>query len=244
MKTTINVLVLFVIGLLLLSGGCKKDKKEKPLPSATFPVYDIDGNGYDTVHIGTQVWFKQNLRTTRLNDGVSIPDVTDPNAWKVLSSGARCWYNNDSATYAKTYGALYNWYVVGTGKLCPTGWHVPSDPEWQTMEMHLGMTQAQVGLTDWRGTDEGGKLKEAGTAHWITPNVGATNSSGFTALPGGGRGSDDGYFAFMGYYGFWWSPSSFGSSDAWYRNLDHNGSQVGRSCVNKGYGFSVRCVKN
>ncbi|HRZ41545.1 MAG TPA: FISUMP domain-containing protein [Bacteroidales bacterium] len=105
------------------------------------------------------------------------------------------------------------------------------------------MTQQQADSTDWRGTDEGGKLNESGTLHWFTPNLGVTNSSGFTALPGGGRGADDGSFAFRGYYGLWWSIDEYSLMGAWYRSLEYNGSYTGRNCGDKGCRFSVRCIK-
>ncbi|MBI5010148.1 MAG: fibrobacter succinogenes major paralogous domain-containing protein, partial [Bacteroidia bacterium] len=137
-------------------------------------VSDIDGNVYQTVTIGTQVWMKENLKTTKLNDGIALPNVIDNAAWAALTTTGYCWYNNDATTYKSTYGALYNWYAVNTGKLCPIGWHVPSDDEWTL-------------LTTFRGgySVAGGKLKETGTLHWTSPNTGATNETGFTALPGG-----------------------------------------------------------
>jgi uncharacterized protein (TIGR02145 family) len=141
-----------------------------------FKVSDVDGNTYKVVIIGTQVWMAENLKTTKYSDGTPIPLVTDNTAWSNLTTPGYCWYNNDSATIAQTYGALYNWYTVNTGNLCPAGWHVPTDAEWTILITYLG------------GEDvAGGKLKEAGTAHWSSPNTGATNETGFTALPGGFR---------------------------------------------------------
>ena len=140
----------------------------------TPPVFDIDGNGYDTVVIGTQTWLVQNLRVTHLNNGVSIPNITNSTLWKNSTTPALCYYNNDSVSYAAIYGALYNWYAVNTNNLCPTNWHVPSYSEWETLITYLGGASVA-----------GGKLKEVGTTHWTSPNTGATNSSGFTALPNG-----------------------------------------------------------
>jgi uncharacterized protein (TIGR02145 family) len=206
---------------------------------------DGDSNHYPVVTIGTQTWMAENLKTTKYSNSAAIPLVTYNSAWAGLSTGARCWINNDSATYANTYGALYNWYAVdNTNALCPTGWHVPTDLEWQTLEMHLGMTQSQANSTGWRGTDEGGKMKEAGLLHWRSPNTGATNSSGFTALPGGYRSNDLGNFGDVGYYGNWWSSTAYSTATAWYRTLGDNGSNVYRGSANKNYGLSVRCVRD
>jgi uncharacterized protein (TIGR02145 family) len=245
MKAPFQVISALLIGLLLVSAGCKKDDANNhnndPKPDT---VTDIDGNTYTTIKIGDQLWMAENLNTTTYKNGIAIPLVTDHTVWANLSTPGYCWYENDSSAYGSVYGALYNWYALATGTLCPSGWHVPSDQEWKALEMHLGMTQLQIDETDWRGTDEGGKMKEEGTSHWIAPNLGATNSSGFTALPGGGRGADDGLFAFRGYFGFWWTSSPYGVGKAWYRSLDHNGSYTGRSCVENGYGFSVRCVRD
>ena len=119
------------------------------------PVTDIEGNVYKTVMIGTQVWMAENLKTTKYNDDSAIPNVTVNADWIALTADAYCWAQNDEATYKPLYGALYNWYAVETGKLCPTGWHVPTDAEFSTMEISLGMTQAEADGTEWRGTDQG-----------------------------------------------------------------------------------------
>ena len=193
---------------------------------------DIDGNAYHTVTIGTQVWMVENLRTTKYNDGTSIPLVTDAAAWSTLTTPAYCWYNNDEATFKSTYGALYNWYAVNTGKLCPTGWHVPSDAEWATLITYLGDT-----------TKAGGKLKETGTTHWVSPNTGATNSTGFTALPGGSHYTN-GVFYLNGKYGWYWGTTENTSSDAWHIYLQYNTSLIYRTAGSKGLGFSVRCLKD
>jgi uncharacterized protein (TIGR02145 family) len=132
-------------------------------PSLTYgEVSDIDGNYYKTIQIGSQIWMAENLKTTRYNDGSNIPLVTDNTAWSNLTTPGYCWYNNDAATYKNVYGALYNWYAVNTGKLCPSGWHVPSEYEWTLLVNYLGGVYAA-----------GGKLKETGTTHWYSPNAGA-----------------------------------------------------------------------
>jgi uncharacterized protein (TIGR02145 family) len=145
-------------------------------PQATAAVTDTDGNVYHTVIIGTQEWMVENLKTRRFNDGSAIPLVASSSAWPTLTTAGYCWYNNDSAANSATYGALYNWFAVNAGKLAPTGWHVPSDSEWNVLITYLGGESVA-----------GGRLKEAGTVHWNSPNAGATNEFGFTALPGGHR---------------------------------------------------------
>ncbi len=219
------------------------------LPGSPCPgiptVPDINGNVYNTVQIGNQCWLKENLKVRNYRDGTPIPNLESAALWMSATTGARCWYNNDSASYANLFGALYNWYAVDDSSgLCPAGWHVPTDLEWQTMEMHLGMTQSQANYTGWRGTDEGGKMKEAGLTHWNSTNIGATNSSGFTALPGGYRYYYDGSFDYIGSYGYWWSSSALSTTDVWYRKLGYNYSNVGRSDYDRGYGFSVRCIQD
>jgi uncharacterized protein (TIGR02145 family) len=206
---------------------------------------DYNGNIYNTVQIGNQCWMKENLKSRNYKNGTAIPNIISNSTWAGLSTGARCWYNNDSATYAATYGALYNWYAVDNSNgICPTGWHVPTDLEWQTMEMFLGMTQSQANSTGYRGTDEGGKMKEAGLSHWTSPNTGATNSSGFTALPGGYRYGSNGSFNLVGYLGYWWSSTAYSTTLAWGRRLDYSTSSVYRSYNSKEFGFSVRCVRD
>jgi uncharacterized protein (TIGR02145 family) len=194
-------------------------------------ITDIDGNVYNTVRIGNQFWLKENLKTIRYNDGTNIPLVTDNAAWSVLNSPAYCWYNNDIGN-KNTYGALYNWYAVNTSKLCPTGWHVPSDAEWTQLTNYLG----GEGVA-------GGKIKETGTTHWESPNTGATNESGFTALPAGIRGLD-GTFHSIWRYSDWWSATVMASNAAFCRQISFSSYEVSSSGANKEAGFSVRCLKD
>ena len=128
--------------------------------SGPAPVIDIEGNVYSVIQIGTQIWKAENLKTTKYNDNSDIPNVTDNNTWIALSTPGFCWYNNDASTYKNTYGALYNWYAVNTDKLCPSGWHVPSDDEFTTFTNFLGDINYA-----------GGKIKEAVTVHWSSPNL-------------------------------------------------------------------------
>lgn len=194
---------------------------------------DVDGNTYSTVIIGTQTWMKENLKTTKFNDGAAMLPVTDYSAWLGLTTPAYCWYNNDASTYKDTYGALYNWYAVNTGKLCPVGWHVPNINEITTLIEYLGGENVA-----------GGKLKEMGTIHWHNPNTGATNSSGFAALPGGYRTSTSlTPFDAVGYTGYWWS-SSPSAGKAWYYVLFSSDATATKNDSRTESGFSVRCVKN
>ena len=193
---------------------------------------DIDGNSYTSLTIGTQVWMKENLKTTKYNDGTSIPLVTDKTAWANLSTSGYCWYNNDATTYKTFYGALYNWYTVNTGKLCPTGWHVPTKDEWATLATYLGGESIA-----------GGKLKETGTSHWLSPNTGANNTSGFTALPGGYRYTA-GEFDLVGMNGFWWSTNESITGWSYDRELDFDSEYFFLFNDPKKAGFSVRCLKD
>jgi uncharacterized protein (TIGR02145 family) len=206
-------------------------------------VTDIDGNLYYTIRIGDQWWMLENLKVTHYRNGDPIPNVTDGGEWAGHSTGAYCDYDNDPAN-VDIYGRLYNWYAVDdTRGLAPEGWHVPTDEEWKQLEMYLGMTQAEADGEDWRGTDEGGKLKEASTMLWNSPNTGATNESGFTALPGGARGGV-GNFDAMGTDAHFWSSSQNGSSIAWFRSVSYGWSEIYRNAFDKNYGFSVRCVRD
>ncbi len=203
---------------------------------------DIDGNVYKTVKIGKQVWMAGNLKVTRYRNGDPIPNVTGKDEWKNLSGGAYCNYDNNPNN-VNTCGRLYNGFAVNDRRnIAPAGWHVPTDEEWKQLEKHLGMSQSDANETGWRGSDEGGKMKEHGTAHWRNPNKGATNSGGFTALPGGYRYLD-GTFSSIGGYSYWWS-STESVSGAWNRSLGYNYSGVSRYDGDERRGFSVRCVRD
>lgn len=204
-------------------------------PQAQSTVTDYDGNVYNTVAIGTQVWMQENLRTTHYHNGDLIPNVPDHAGWGNQAAGARCYYNNDSVVYASVYGVLYNWFAVSDSRnLCPVNWHVPTDAEWTALSDYLGGT----GFA-------GGKMKEAGTSHWLEPNIEATNESGFTALPGGYRPHDDGIFEGIHGFGYWWSATEYNSNSAWDRNIYNASASIYPYYDDgKGYGFSVRCVRN
>jgi uncharacterized protein (TIGR02145 family) len=198
-------------------------------------VVRFDGYDYPTVVIGEQCWFKENLRSDHYRNGDAIPGNLTNARWTSTSSGAQAVYDNKPSSLA-TYGRLYNWYAVNDARgLCPSGFHVPTDEEWMTLEMALGMTSSQANSNKWRGTDQGSQMK---TTSW-----GGTNSSGFSALPGGLRNDDDGDVYGQGYSGFWWSSSSYGA-DAWGSSLYSGDSNVRLNGYNTRNGYSVRCVRD
>ena len=191
-------------------------------------VVDIDNNVYKTIIIGAQTWMAENLKTTRYNNGTAIQFVPDASTWTTTASPAYCWYKNDSVVY----GALYNWYAISAGNICPTGWHVPGDVEWATLTTSLGGDSIA-----------GGKLKETGIVHWLTPNSNSTNETGFTAL-GGGYVNIIGNYGNMNRSGYWWSSTEASSVDGYYSFMSYNTRNVSRNNGSKSSGFSVRCLKN
>jgi uncharacterized protein (TIGR02145 family) len=205
------------------------------------PVADIDGNVYQTVKIGSQVWIAENLKTTKYNDDSPIPNVTDSEEWMGLTTAAYCWANNDEATYKPLYGALYNWYAVEAGNVCPTGWHVPTDADFIALEMSLGMSEVDASGTEWRGTDEGKQLKN--TTGWHEGQNG-TNTSGFSAPPSGYRYYGDGLTKGLGLICYFWSSTSIDDALAAYRRLDADNDAVYRAGTHKQAGKSIRCVKD
>ncbi|MBK8227001.1 MAG: fibrobacter succinogenes major paralogous domain-containing protein [Flavobacteriales bacterium] len=206
-------------------------------------VADIDGHVYRAVQIGGQCWMAENLRTATYSDGSTIPNVTGNTAWTQLNSGAWSNYDNSPANDA-TYGKLYNWYAAANPNICPEGWHVPTDAEWQQLEAALGMSANELGLTGYRGADQyvGGKMKT--TTLWNEPNTGANNQSGFLGRPGGSRRNDSGYFNYIGDFGFWWSASGAGADLAWSRGLNTDEARVSRFYNFKRNGFCLRCVRD
>ncbi len=221
---TIKILFSILAGIFLIvscGSGTKSGKSGN--------VSDIDGNVYSTVAIGGQTWMTENLRTTKYNDGTAIPNVTDQ-AWSELKTGAYSWYENDSATFKSTYGAVYNWYTVHTGKLCPAGWHVPTDKEWRALTDFLG------------GELVAGKEMKA-TTGWIgNENENETNSSGFSAIPCGYR-NYKGSFGSSGKSGYWWSSTPF-NDNAWYCVLFRGDATANKFYGRTQSGFSVRCIKS
>jgi len=226
--------------------SCKKDNGDN-IPEITFNpsisygnMTDQDGHTYKTVAIGTQVWMAENLKTTKYRNGDPITNVTDNIQWKNLISGAYCNYDNNIQN-TNIYGCLYNWFAVNDSrKIAPTGWHVPSDSEWKTLIDYLGGPYVSCD-----------KLKETGTTHWNSSNSGATNESGFTALPSGYRGkiifggADLGYnFIYKGLFGIWWTSTDTLSIYAFERDLNTISVEVDWGYSTKDNGYSIRCVKD
>jgi len=220
---------IFTVVTLIETSGCKKEENG-PLPSS--PVTDYDGNVYQTVSIGSQVWMCENLRTTTYNDGTSIPLVMDNDQWASLETPAFCWYDEISIDYGYPKSAYYNWDAVNTGNLCPEGWHVATHNDWITLIDNLGGTEVA-----------GNKLKEIGNNHWLSENTGATNETGFTALPEGGR-YESGAYTSVGYHGYWWTATAFSENDAWFIQMNFDDAGIGvDNDRSKQQGYAVRCIK-
>lgn len=230
MKTIEKYGAIFFLLLLIssLSIRCSNDDNV----TVEGPVKDADGNEYETVAIGDQVWMAENLKTTSLNDGTPIPNVSENTPWSSVDTPALCWYSNNEIQNKEAFGALYNWYTVSTGKLCPSGWHVPTAGEWDILFNYLGDSAAS-------------KLKETGNTYWATENKDATNSTGFTARPGGYRVPGTG-FQQKGYYGYWWSSSSDPSNAerVFGREMNAQSKDGSEVVYNPNHGMSVRCLKN
>jgi uncharacterized protein (TIGR02145 family) len=214
------LLIVIVFGLILFS--CSNNNS--PNSSNTKTI--------DSVKIGSQVWMVKNLDVDHYQNGDIIPQVSDSTQWANLLTGAWCYYNN-SDSLGLIYGKLYNWYAVNDPRgLAPIGWHVASDSEWTVLITYLGGDKVA-----------GGNLKEMDTVHWLSPNTGATNSSGFTALPGGYRYNTATFYNIR-YLGYWWSTTESDTLNALTRNIDYDVSKIGLLTINKGNGFSVRCISN
>jgi len=201
-------------------------------------ISDVDNNYYNIITIGPQKWLKENLKTTKYCDGSTINNITDNISWTSQTDGAFCWYNNDAVNNKTTYGALYNYYaVVDNRKLCPTGWHVPSDAEWSQLTSYIG----DFTVEDW--STVGTKLKA--TNGW-NGNGNGTDIFGFSALPGGSRGSAtyNGTFMGIGDNGMWWSSTEYSINNAYFRSMSYDNGSVNRLVPGKDSGFSIRCVKD
>ncbi|MBL7931569.1 MAG: fibrobacter succinogenes major paralogous domain-containing protein [Bacteroidia bacterium] len=255
--------ILFSTVLISLLLSCKKkdsntsdDNNSQPSPSNPVnanTLSDIDGNIYKTITIGTQTWMAENLKVTKYNDGTAITNVSDGGSWSNLTTGAYSWYNNDISNKA-TYGALYNWHAVNTQKLCPKGWHVPSDEDWTKLETYLAnngynydgsnsttnvrakIAKALAEKSGWTADASAGAV---GNSDYATYR----NKSGFAGLPGGFR-ADNGTFNYVGEYSIWWSASEENPNCAWYRDITYNNPMVDRAYGFKKNGFYVRCIKD
>lgn len=226
MKISVVLLTLLTGTLATISFSCSKTD------NGPAPVKDVESNSYNTIRIGNQVWMAENLRTATFNDGTAIPVVPDASEWSNLTTPGLCWYNNDELANRESYGTLYNYFTVTTGKLCPSGWHIPSGAELQTLRETLGDT-----LTG------GGKLKEEGTVHWRSPNTGADNSTGFTALPAGIR-YFEGTYSSLAYFTSFWSSTRSDDNKIWYLSLYYSDAVAAINKTSGKDGFSVRCIKD
>jgi uncharacterized protein (TIGR02145 family) len=203
-----------------------------------YAVMDPDSNFYHSATIGPQVWMTENLRTTRYNDSTEIPLVTDNFSWLTLTTPAYCWYENNIEN-KNIYGGLYNWYTINTGILCPSGWHVPVSYEWSYLrDEYLGGYEVA-----------GGKLKAIGsieeeTGFWYLPNAGATNETGFSAVPGGTLNHNFGTFENMGYFGYYWLSDELDSANGFRFGTNYDTPAAGFAFEPKNGGLSVRCIKD
>ncbi|MFC1619459.1 fibrobacter succinogenes major paralogous domain-containing protein [Candidatus Neomarinimicrobiota bacterium] len=228
---------LFVLFLYLFLVSCSGTQRAIISIPQTATVTDIDGNVYKTVRIGDQWWMAENLRVTHYRSGDEIPNRTDDAEWD-QGSGGSCCYNNDHEN-AEVYGRLYNWFAVTDSRgIAPDGWHVPTDDEWQELVEYLGGESKAGGALKGTGTIE------SGDGLWRDANEGASNSSGFTALPGGYR-YNHGVFDGMGSYAYFWTASETSGGTAWHRYIYSRNTEVRR--YDHGWkqgGYSVRCVKD
>jgi len=225
-------LVMTVISLVFLLCGKNPIESKYKVPEVVTVVTDIDGNTYRTVKIGNQWWMAENLRVTRYRNGTEIPKVLDNTSWSNLTTGAYCDHDNNPST-SEIYGRLYNWYAIkDVHNIAPDGWHVPSYEEWGTLVNYLGGQN-----------NAGGKLKETDTTYWKSPNTGADNTSGFSALPGGCR-YEDCNFSGIGHSARFWTSSSFDGSKAWFYGLSFQEPSVVGGYQKKMCGLSIRCIKD
>ncbi|MDH4157575.1 MAG: fibrobacter succinogenes major paralogous domain-containing protein [candidate division Zixibacteria bacterium] len=228
-----------IITLFLVS--CGDDKATEPERPIT--VTDVDGNVYQTITVGSQVWMKENLKVTHYRNGDPIPNVLEQGAWAALSTGAYCNYDNDTAV-ATIYGRLYNWFAIDDSRnIAPQGWHVATNEDWKKLEISIGISPATADSLGSHGTVEAGKLKEAGTTHWRDPNTGATNESGFTALPAGGRDTTKDFLALYE-CSFFWASDEYNGGRALFRTMWYDESYISCDAYDKESGFSVRCVRD
>jgi len=215
-------------------------KTPDPMVTNSTPITDIDGNTYQTIKLGNQYWMSENLKTSRYRNGDPIPTGLSNSDWAITVDGAYAFYDNDPAN-DDVYGKLYNWYAtVDTRGLCPAGWHVATDDDWTELSNHI-MSYNYI------YSEVGGTLKMTGTSLWELPNTGATNSSGFSAKPGGWMENVNNYNSTAkGYAATFWTSTEFSSETAFIRNLRNNSGELWRfnNNIKKQFGASIRCVKD
>lgn len=261
MKTKIftGLIIVFILSLLLTAiYSCKKDESEDNDNNKTEEqeekevadlsnITDGDGNKYDYIEIGEQIWLSENLKTTKYNDGTPIPEITENSEWQSHSAAAFCWYDNNYEDYGQHYGALYNFTAASSGKLCPRGWRVPTDKDWANLINYLDNNSNPDHWTE--SYFAGSAIKSTRTQNeydhprWSFPNIDATNSSEFSGLPGGYR-TTGGAFHFLGFYAYWWTSCISEDDNPWYRYVTTNYSIFFRFDEENAGGLSVRCIAN
>ena len=255
MKYAALLLIISLIPI-FLHFGC--DSSDPVSPDDT-TVTDIDGNVYDIVQIGDQWWMAENLRTTRYRNGDDIPTGLSHDDWRYAESDAYAMYPHDDvdgisteAEMIEAYGLLYNWHAATDERgLCPEGWHLPGDDDFQKLTIFLGLSHEEADSSGLLGAGEGGKMKSIRTEpqshpRWDSPNPGATNESGWSGLPAGAR-LFHGSFSFAGLAGYWWSATEsteYHEDSAWYHSVYSSNDQIGRYYHFKHNGFSVRCLRD
>ncbi len=251
MKRSVMTILLFSLFLFMSCSGnstSSNNEEDDGLPTGTLgTVTDIDGNEYQTIKIGKQWWMTENLRVTHYRNADSIKHVPDDNEWTVLTEGGYSIYDHHGANII-TYGLMYNWFAASDNRnIAPEGWHVATDDDWKELELYVGMEQSEVDRNQWRGTNEGEKLKESGILHWVAPNANATNEFGFTAQPNGYRSNTTANFIGLAHQAYFWtSTKQDGATDgfAWARGLHRDHSEINRSYYSYNLGIGVRCVKD
>lgn len=221
-----------------------------------FALFDIDGNNYQFIEVNGKRWMAENLKVTKYNNGSNVSTNLSNYDWNNNIDGAYSIYPynsvdgiNSSEEMLMIYGALYNWQAATNHKgLCPTGWRLPTDVEWQELEKYLGMDNTSVATTGWRGTNQGGKHKSIQTypdnhPRWLSPNTSASNSFGFNAIPSGFKHYEGDYQSF-GENGLWWTLTTNENVSAYYRTIQYDRATIGRFYAWNNYGFSIRCVEN
>ncbi|HOK26146.1 MAG TPA: fibrobacter succinogenes major paralogous domain-containing protein [Bacteroidales bacterium] len=231
---TSNKIICIIISFILTT--CYEETSPKIFPDytgQTDTIIDIEGNVYRTIEIESKIWMAENLRTTKLNNGRVIIQVKDNYDLQYNKAPAYCWYNNDSVSFSNIYGALYNFYAVSTDSLCLTGWHVPTDSDWDELINFLGGHKKA-----------GGKLKDYYRQLWSEPNLCFANNYGFSALPGGMRQHYEGKFINVTLRGYWWTSTSINYFEAYAIEMYNENAEILKFYGYKGEGYSVRCIKD
>ncbi|MEZ5197458.1 MAG: fibrobacter succinogenes major paralogous domain-containing protein [Bacteroidales bacterium] len=232
-KTFISQLMILLILTFLIFACNKDDDENEQTDPNTGTLLDIDGNSYTIVKIGEQWWMGENLKTTTFRNDENIPEIGGSGDWTSTQTAAYCNSGNDPDK-AAIYGRLYNYYAATDGrKICPDGWHVPTNEEWETLMIFLGGNEVA-----------GGKLKQSGTEYWNSPNAEATNESGFSALPGGVRNANTGNFEGIGSNGSWWSTTQQSGENALIWGVTFVNGSISNYGIDKNTGLSVRCIKD